>query len=124
MALAAAFSAAAQTTENMVIEETNGNKTTLATSRIAGVLFEDAPSYTKAEYMLSASYATIGSNGVYTIELGTDEPDEYGQPSTVGGMQASLQLIGTILHINNIRGSGTLSTTAAASARGCALPAQ
>lgn len=95
MALAAAFSAAAQTTENLVIEETNGNKTTLATSRIAGVLFEDAPSYTKAEYMLSASYATMGSNGVYTIELGTDEPDEYGQPSTVGGMQASLQLIGT-----------------------------
>ena len=94
MALAAAFSAAAQTTENLVIEETNGNKTTLATSRIAGVLFEDAPSYTKAEYMLSASYATMGSNGVYTIELGTDEPDEYGQPSTVGGMQASLQLIG------------------------------
>ena len=89
MALAAAFSAAAQTTENLVIEETNGNKTTLATSRIAGVLFEDAPSYTKAEYMLSASYATMGSNGVYTIELGTDEPDEYGQPSTVGGMQAS-----------------------------------
>lgn len=67
MALAAAFSAAAQTTENLVIEETNGNKTTFATSRIAGVLFEDAPSYTKAEYMLSASYATMGSNGVYTI---------------------------------------------------------
>lgn len=95
LALTASLGMSAQTNTNLVIEETNGNKTSLPTSKITGVMFEDAPSYTAANHLLSSTYASSGDNGVYTIELGTDAPDALGDPSTIGGMQVVLQFIGT-----------------------------
>ena len=93
-AVATALGTAAQTT-NLVVEETNGTKTSIPTSQIAGVLFEDAPEYRDADYLLHAIYASSGENGTYTIELGTDAPDESGNPTDVGEMQVKLQLVAT-----------------------------
>lgn len=94
LAVATALGTVAQTT-NLVVEETNGTKTSIPTSQISGVLFEDAPEYRDADHLLHAIYASSGENGTYTIELGTDAPDENGNPTDIGELQVKLQLVAT-----------------------------
>lgn len=94
LALTAALSLTAQTATNLVVEETNGTKTSFPTSQIAGVLFEDAPEYREANHLLQAIYSTSGDYATYSVDFGTDTPDSEGNPSEIGGVQFSLQFIG------------------------------
>lgn len=78
---------------NLVIEDTNGNKTVFSTADIAGVLFEEAPEYTEAPVLLTSVYTTNKDCGVYTLNFGTDEANENGDPTNVGEFQIALALV-------------------------------
>ena len=93
---AAALAGAAQTTQNLVIETTDGKKTSFPTDQIVGVLFENAPEYTEAEHLLRAQYSTSGDNGVYSFDISDYATDEWGYPSAVGGVLAGVTLVGPL----------------------------
>lgn len=90
---AAALTGAAQTTQNLVIETTDGKKTSFPTDQIVGVLFENAPEYTNAQHLLRAGYSTSGDNGVYSLDVSDYAPDQWGYPSAVGGILAGITLV-------------------------------
>lgn len=81
---------------NLVIEDTNGNKTVFSTADIAGVLFEEAPEYTEAPVLLTSVYTTNKDCGIYNVHFGTDEADENGDPTNVGEFQIALTLASDI----------------------------
>lgn len=94
MAMALAAAAQAQVTHNVVVERTNGEKTIFPASKVAGIEFKEMPEYTDAPNLLSAMYYTSDGLGVYEVSFGTDEPDEAGDPSTIGGVQVLMHLVG------------------------------
>lgn len=87
IAMGAALGLCAQTEYNLVIEQTDGSSTVVPTSEIGGVLFEEAPVYINAPVLLRATYGSSNGYGMYTVEFGTEMPDEHGDPSRVGGLQ-------------------------------------
>ena len=92
LAMAAAGMASAQTITNLVVEENDGTINSYPISEIQGVLFQDMPDYTAANYLLRATYSEAAGLGNYQIEFGTGEADASGDPLNVGDMQIALNL--------------------------------
>lgn len=95
LALSAVALAGAQTTQNLVIQDNEGKKTSFPSADVKGLVFQEMPEYTEANTLIQAQYSTNGSLGVYDILLATEAPDAEGNPSAVGGMQINLYLTAT-----------------------------
>lgn len=92
LVMAAAATAGAQSVKQLVVEETNGTKTTVNTADIQGILFEEAPEYQKITNLGSAVYYSGEGLAKYEIQLGTGEIDASSYPVNVGDAFMSLML--------------------------------
>lgn len=88
---ALAISAAAQNYK-VVVTTTDGEKYEYPTSGVESINFEDVPYYAEANYLIGAQYGIKDDMGVYSFTIATEEPDEWGDPADVGGVQLSLEL--------------------------------
>lgn len=92
LAMAAVATAGAQSVKQLVVEETDGTKTTVNTADIQGILFEEAPQYDKISKVSSAVYYDSEDVAKYEIQLGNGEIDTSGYPVNVGDFFLSLML--------------------------------
>lgn len=90
-ALAAAATVCAQDYQ-VVVTTTDGERKVFATKEVTDISFTNAPEYQKANTLIEARYSPLTSNAQYDITIGTEEPDNEGQPSAIGGLQLSLSM--------------------------------
>ncbi|HCD77670.1 MAG TPA: hypothetical protein DEQ27_04985 [Prevotella sp.] len=90
-AVAAATSLFAQNYQ-VVVTSTDGERKVFATNDVASIKFKDAPVYKEANTFISGLYSPYAENALYDITIGTEEPDEEGEPATVGGFQIGLSM--------------------------------
>lgn len=93
MALASSVAMLAQT-RNLVIEETNGKFTYIPTDDVAGILFEEAPPYQEAPYLLASTYGIKDGFGNYMLYLATAQPNSDGSIKDRRDVQVQLVLVG------------------------------
>ena len=84
----------AQTVNHLVIEEKNGTVTSIPTTEIEGVLFEEERDYTQVPVLLNAVYTPGETLGTYTLELGNAQPDQNGDPANIDDVQIAISLCG------------------------------
>ncbi len=94
IAFTAVAIAGAQTTHNLIVEDTEGKKTSFPKADVAGIVFQEMPAYTEANTLIQAQYSTVGGLGAYDVTFATETPDNDGYPSKIGGMQVALRLMG------------------------------
>lgn len=93
MALAAMSVAGAQTVKNLVVTDLDGKSTMFEADKVDAVLFQEAPEYRDLTTLLRTSYEeTSDGSALYTIEMGTSEPDVNGMPLELQDMQAAILL--------------------------------
>ena len=90
-AVAAATSLFAQNYQ-VVVTSTDGERKVFATNDVASIKFKDAPVYKEANTFIDGKYSPYTENALYDITIGTEEPDEEGQPSKIGGFQIALSM--------------------------------
>ncbi len=90
-AIASAASLFAQSYQ-VVVTTTDGERKVFATDDVSDIKFKNAPKYTEANTFIEGTYSPSKFSAVYSIVIGTEEPDSEGQPSFVGGMQLGLSL--------------------------------
>jgi len=78
----------------LVIEDTDGVKTTFDTDKIDGIMFTEMPEYVKCNTFLAGVYSNESGLGKYIVDLGTSQPDENGDPVNQGDYQVRLELTG------------------------------
>ncbi len=90
-ALAAASSMFAQSYQ-VVVTTKDGEKSVFTSDQLANISFTDAPTYIAANTLLEATYNPRTSNARYDFSIGTEQPDDEGQPAEIGGLQLALSL--------------------------------
>ena len=59
IAFTAVAIAGAQTTHNLIVEDTEGKKTSFPKADVAGIVFQEMPAYTEANTLIQAQYSTV-----------------------------------------------------------------
>ncbi len=97
IALAAAGLACAQQYQ-VVVTTTDGEKRVYETSDVSKITFENAPVYVQADRMLGTGVYNPQSNAtaLYSFTIMDCEPDYYGEPSVIGGLQLTVTLVGNL----------------------------
>ncbi len=90
-AIASAASLFAQSYQ-VVVTTTDGERKVFATDDVSDIKFKNAPKYTEANTFIEGTYSPSEKSATYSIVIGTEEPDNEGQPSFVGGMQLGLSM--------------------------------
>ena len=76
----------------VVVTTTDGERKVFATDNVASVKFKNAPYYMAANTFLEGVYSPVSDNALYTFTIATEEADDAGQPSDLGGIQLSLAM--------------------------------
>ena len=71
IAFTAVAIAGAQTTHNLIVEDTEGKKTSFPKADVAGIVFQEMPAYTEANTLIQAQYSTVGGLGAYDVTFAT-----------------------------------------------------
>ena len=90
-AIAMATSVFAQNYQ-VVVTTKDGEKKVFATNDVNSIKFKNAPQYKQANTFIEGTYSPYSENALYDITIGTEEPDEEGQPSAIGGFQLGLSM--------------------------------
>lgn len=90
-AIAMATSVFAQNYQ-VVVTTTDGEKKVFATNDVSSIKFRNAPEYKQANTFIEGTYSPYSENAAYDITIATEEPDEEGQPSAIGGFQIALAM--------------------------------
>lgn len=83
---ALALSAYGQTPSetNVIVEQTDGEKTVYAASDIKAMVFEEMPDYVSLDELIQAIYTPVQNYGMYELVLANAIPDVSGNPVKVG----------------------------------------
>lgn len=97
LALAVSGLACAQQYQ-VVVTTTDGEKRVYETSDVGKITFENAPAYVRADRLLGTGVYNPQSNStaLYSFTITDCEPDYYGEPSVVGGLQLTITLVGNL----------------------------
>lgn len=90
-AVVAAASLFAQSYQ-VVVTTTDGERKVFSTDGVSSVKFKNAPEYKAANTFIEGVYSPLTDNALYTFTIATEEADESGQPSAIGGLQLSLAM--------------------------------
>ncbi len=90
-ALAAASSMFAQSYQ-VVVTTKDGEKSVFTSDDLTNIEFKNAPTYIAANTLIDATYNPRTTNARYDFCIATEQPDDEGQPSAVGGIQLALSL--------------------------------
>ena len=94
LALSACLVAGAQESKNLVVTDTDGNRTLFPVDQIDLIAHQDMPAYLEANTLIGATYGVDGDRAQYVLELGQTAPDAAGDPVKVGDVQMRLVLNG------------------------------
>lgn len=78
----------------IVITTKDGEKQVFATDNndVSSITFTNAPEYTKANTFIEGRYNPKAQNAEYVFAVGTEDPDDQGQPAFEGSVQMQLSL--------------------------------
>lgn len=77
----------------IVVTTKDGEKQVFATDNdVSSIVFTNAPEYTKANTFIEGRYNPKAQNAEYVFAVGTEEPDDQGQPAFEGSVQMQLSL--------------------------------
>ncbi len=80
----------------VVVTTTDGERKVFATDDVSNIKFRNAPKYKEANTFIEGRYNPYSDNAEYSFTIGTEEPDDEGQPAAVGGFQISFSLYGPL----------------------------
>lgn len=90
-AIVAATSLFAQNYQ-VVVTTTDGERKVFATNEVSNIKFSNAPKYIEANTFIEGVYSANTNNALYSFTIGTEAPDDEGDPSAIGSLQMRLSM--------------------------------